>query len=205
MLAWSLAIAWINETQAQRQFDSRSQDIAQVLKPNETFVRNKEFLPEKIENHEEFIKTNLFELEKIYSKQECLELLNKHFLYELNKYRVENWKKPLKIDWRLKIFSQNRAQYLFDNSSLEHWEWADNLQNRLINAWIECTSWGENLCAWQMTTNKALDALKNSEDHNKLLLEDSIETIWLWIVRKEKWWKLYSTRVMTAIWNNQNN
>ncbi len=205
VLAGSLAISWINETQAQRQFDSKSQDIAQVLKPNETFVRNKEFLPEKIENHEEFIKTNLFELEKIYSRQECLELINKHFLIELNKYRVENWKKPLKIDGRLKIFSQNRAQYLFDNSSLEHGEWTDNLQNRLINFWIECTSWGENLCAWQMTIKKAFDALKNSKDHNKLLLEESIENIWLWIVRKEKWWVLYSTRVMTAIWSNQNN
>lgn len=204
-LAWFLAVAWINEAQAQRQFDSRSQDLAQVLKPNETFVRNKDFLPEKIENHEEFMTTNLFELEKIYSKQECLDLINRHFLLELNKYRESNWKAPLNIDERLKEFSQNRAQYLFDNSSLDHWEWADNLQNRLINAWIECTCWGENLCAWQMTTKKALDSLKESEDHDKLLQEESIESIWLWIIREEKWWVLYSTRVMTAIWNNPNN
>ena len=204
-LVWFLSVAWINEAQAQRQFDSRSQDLAQVLKPNETFVRNKDFLPEKIENHEEFMTTNLFELEKIYSKQECLDSINRHFLLELNKYRESNWKAPLNIDERLKEFSQNRAQYLFDNSSLDHWEWADNLQNRLINAWIECTSWGENLCAWQMTIKKALDSLKESEDHDKLLQEESIESIWLWIVREEKWWVLYSTRVMTAIWNNPNN
>ena len=176
----------------------------------ENFSQNKYIkvnndLPEKIENHEEFMTTNLFELEKIYSKQECLDLINRHFLLELNKYRESNWKAPLNIDERLKEFSQNRAQYLFDNSSLDHWEWADNLQNRLINAWIECTCWGENLCAWQMTTKKALDSLKESEDHDKLLQEESIESIWLWIIREEKWWVLYSTRVMTAIWNNPNN
>ena len=118
----------------------------------ENFSQNKYIkvnndLPEKIENHEEFMTTNLFELEKIYSKQECLDLINRHFLLELNKYRESNWKAPLNIDERLKEFSQNRAQYLFDNSSLDHWEWADNLQNRLINAWIERTCWGENLCA----------------------------------------------------------
>lgn len=61
-------------------------------------------------------------------------------------------------------FSQNRTQYLFDNSSIDHGEWADNLQNRLNNAWIVCTSWGENTWAWHMTVSRIFNWRKKSND-----------------------------------------
>ena len=47
-----------------------------------------------------------------------------------------------------------------------------------------------------------------SEDHKKLLLDDYIQLMWLWVDFTnidEKTIMLFSTRVLTAIWNGKNN
>ena len=202
-----LATAWISTTQAQTKVYSKNGEICQVLWENETLVRNKENLRE-ITSHDEFINTNIFELKEIYWKERCLQLINKHALIEINNIRRQYGKQELRIDENLRQFSQNRAKYLFENKSLEHWEWEDNLANRLNREWIIRTNCGENLWQWQMTIKRIVYSRMGSKNHKQLLLDDYIQKMWVWVDFTnidEKTFMLCSTRVFTAIWNNQNN
>ena len=206
-LAWFLAVAWIHEAQAQKKMYSKNGELCQVLWSNEVVIRNKENLKE-ITSHEEFIKTDISELCTIYWKEKCLELINKHALIEINYIRKKYGKKEINIDENLKMFSQNRANYLFSNWSLEHGEWEDNLANRLNREWIQRTNCGENLWQWQRNIKRILNWRMGSENHKKLLLDDYIQLMWLWVDFNnidEKTFMLCSTRVLTVIWNNQNN
>ena len=204
-LTWFLAIAWINETLAQKNvYSNTKNELCETLWPNETLVRNKESLKETT-NHDEFINTNIFELQEIYWKERCLQLINQHALIEINNIRKEYWKPELRIDENIRKFSQNRAQYLFENWLLDHWEWEDNLANRLNRQWIRRTNCGENLWQWQMTIKRIIYSRMNSKGHKELLLDDYIQKMWLWIdftSINEKTTMLCSTRVFTAIWNN---
>ena len=116
-------------------------------------------------------------------------------------------KPAIKIDENLRKFSQNRAKYLFENQSLSHWEWEENLANRLNKEWIQRTNCGENLWQWQMTIKRIVYSRMGSKNHKQLLLDDYIQKMWLWVDFTNIDWKtcmLCSTRVFTAIWNNQN-
>lgn len=203
---WILAISWINtELQAQKKvYSTKNNELCNTLWQNETLVRNRENLKE-ITDHEEFINTNIFELKEIYWKEKCLKLINKHTLIEINNIRKQYGKPAIKIDENLRKFSQNRAKYLFENQSLSHWEWEENLANRLNKAWIFRTCCWENLWQWQMTIKRIIQGRIWSENHKKLLLDDYIQLIWLWVDFTnidEKTFILCSTRVLTAIWNN---
>lgn len=59
-----------------------------------------------------------------------------------------------------------------------------------------------------MTIKRIIQGRIWSEKHKKLLLDDYIQKMWLWVDFTnidEKTVMLCSTRVLTAIWNNQNN
>ena len=204
-LTWFLAVAWINESQAQTKVYWNTQnELYEAIWPNETLVRNKANLQE-IVSHDEFINTNIFELKEIYWKERCLKLINWHALVEINNIREAYWKPALYIDEDLRKFSQNRAKYLFENQSLSHWEWEENLANRLNREWIQRRYCWENLWQWQMTIKRIIQGRMWSENHKKLLLDDHIQSVWLWVDFTnidEKTVKLCSTRVMTAVWND---
>lgn len=206
---WILTISWVNtELQAQKRvYSTKNNELCNTLWQNETLVRNRENLRE-ITDHEEFINTNVFELKEIYWKEKCLKLINKHALIEINNIRKQYGKPAIKIDENLREFSQNRAKYLFENQSLSHWEWEENLANRLNKEWIQRTCCWENLWQGQMTTKRIIQGRIWSENHKKLLLDDYIQLMWLWVDFTnidEKTIMLFSTRVLTAIWNGQNN
>ena len=205
--AWFLCLGIHNWVQAQTKVYWNTQnELYENLWPNETLIRNKENLRE-ITNHEEFINTNIFELKEIYWKEKCLELINQHALIEINNIRKQYGKPELKIDNNLRKFSQNRAKYLFKNQSLDHWEWEDDLAHRLDKAWIVRTCCWENLWQWQMTIKRIIQSRMWSKAHKKLLLDDYIQLMWLWVDFTnidEKTFMLCSTRVLTAIWNNKN-
>ena len=203
---WILAISWINtELQAQKRvYSTKNNELCNTLWQNETLVRNRENLKE-ITDHEEFINTNIFEIKEIYWKEKCLELINQHALIEINNFRKTYGKPELNVDDTLKEFSQNRAKYLFENQSLSHWEWEDDLAHRLNRAWIFRTCCWENLWQWQMTVKRIVQGWMWSNKHKKLLLDEYIQLMWLWVDFTnidEKTFMLCSTRVLTAIWNN---
>ena len=56
-----------------------------------------------------------------------------------------------------------------------------------------------------MTIKRIIQGRMWSKNHKKLLLDDYIQSVWLWVDFTnidEKTVKLCSTRVMTAVWNN---
>ena len=59
-LTWFLAVAWINEAQAQTKSNT-NQELCENFSPkknNTITIRNKKDLPKEITDHEEFINTN---------------------------------------------------------------------------------------------------------------------------------------------------
>ena len=204
-LTWFLAVAWVNEAKAQTKvYWNTQEELYENLWQNETLIRNKADLKE-IVSHDEFINTNIFELKEIYWKEKCLQLINKHALIEINNIRRQHGKPEIKIDENLREFSQKRAKYLFENQSLSHWEWEDDLAHRLNRSWIFRTCCWENLWQWQMTVKRIVQGWMWSNKHKKLLLDEYIQLMWLWVDFTnidEKTFMLCSTRVLTAIWNN---
>lgn len=177
ILAWSLAVAWINETQAQVK-NSTTQDLSENFSKNKYIIVNDD-LPEKIESHEDFITTRIDKIFKLYWKEKALELINEHMLIEINKFREENWKPPLKLDPQIQELSQERAEHLYNENSCEHWKWNDSLWARIQQKKIEfVVGWWENICQWFKEINAANNAFKASEEHRNLMLKDECNFCW---------------------------
>ena len=221
---------WTNDIKAQTA--DTNQKICENFSPQENntvTIRNKKDLPKEITDHEEFINTNIYELAIIYWKEKAIRLINEHMLIELNKYRIENWKTPLKLSQEVKKLSQDYANYLFktNKDNPPHWEWEKSLQARIKQAGINCWSWWEVLLAWATSTKDAFEDWKDSYEHNKTLLLDNFTFCWLGVdftdikdgensgtddwdwelvfiwnkayLKKKK--TLYSVRNLTLIWN----
>ena len=73
-LTWFLAVAWINEAQAQVK-NNTTQDLSENFSKNKYIIVNDD-LPEKIESHEDFITTRIDKIFKLYWKEKALELIN---------------------------------------------------------------------------------------------------------------------------------
>ena len=184
ILAWSIAVTWINKVQAQTQtnVNKTQQEICENFSPKKTntlIIRDKEHLPEEITNHEYFIKTNIYELTDIYWKQAALELIKQHMLIEINKFRKQNWKPEVKIDSDLQELSQDEAKRLFNIESCEHWKWNESLEHRLKDAEIEHISRWENLLQWYYTIKDAMNAWEKSPEHKELFLKENITHCWI--------------------------
>lgn len=197
--AWLLTLSWIStQVQAQRRVDTKS-ELCENLWQNETVVRDREYLKE-IKDHEEFINTNIFELKRIYWNEKCQELINQHFLIEINKIRKQYWKPEFKIDSNLKKFAQNRAKYLFSKWILDHWEWEEILPKRLQRNGLTNRKYcGENLWQWQTTIKRIINGRMNSAWHREMILSDKFDKIWLWVISTQidkNTKKLCTTRVL---------
>lgn len=151
----------------------------------ENFSQNKYIkvnndLPKKIESHEDFITTRIDKIFKLYWKEKALELINEHMLIEINKFRKENWKPPLKLDPQIQELSQERAEHLYNENSCEHWKWNDSLQARVQQKKIEfVVGWWENICQWFYTIKDGNNAFKASKKHRDLMLKDECNFCWV--------------------------
>lgn len=79
-------------------------------------------------------------------------------------------------------FAQKRAEYLYDKGILEHWEWENNLENRLNKSWLN--DWNyclENIWQRQKSINRMVYWQVESEKHYETMLFDKASEIWIWI------------------------
>lgn len=159
-------------------------------------------LPEKIESHEDFITTRIDKIFKLYWKEKALELINEHMLIEINKFREENWKPPLKLDPQIQELSQERAEQLYNENSCEHWKWNDSLWARIQQKKIKYIvgRW-ENIWQWLYTIKDSNNAFEISEGHRDLLLKDECNFCWTG-VKCTNVWNNNETEDTIFIWND---
>ena len=161
-------------------------------------------LPEKIENHEDFITTRVDKIFKLYWKERWLELINQHMLIEINKFREENWRPPLKLDLEIQKLSQARAEHLYNKNSCEHWQLNDSLRARIQQKnikWI-IGAW-ENICQWFYTIKDTYNAFIASEiGHRDLILMEECNFCWTG-VECSKFWENDRTGNTTFIWDGK--
>jgi len=225
IFAGALAISWIwiDNIHAQANNNDILQQIGtQTSKTNEQtydtlnfpienterktiIVENEENLPEQIESHKDFITTRIDKIFKIYWKEKALELINQHMLIEINKFREENWKPPLKLDLELQELSQERAEKLYNENSCDHWIWNDSLKTRIAQKKIKWIIGGwENLCQWFYTIRDISESFETSETgHKDLYLKDGCNFCWIGIKCSIFYWDNDKTGDTTYIWNRK--
>lgn len=192
---------WRNDIKAQT--TDTTQKICEDFLQKEYIIVNND-LPEKIENHEDFITTRIDKIFKLYWKEKGLELINQHMLIEINKFREENWKPPLNLDPEIQDLSQARAEHLYNENSCEHWKWNDSLRARIQEKDIKWVigAW-ENICQWFYTIKDAHNAFKTSETgHRDLLLIDECNFCWVG-VECSNIWNNDETWNTVFIWDNR--
>lgn len=232
LFSWLLAVSWIN-AQAQNNWiiqntkDKLCYNLSDKwLKLTHPSEKNLDAL-----SHEDFIKTNIFDIIEWYWKEKWLDMIRKHMIQELNNIRLigennikyqlnyfgdyisnENINRNLiEINRNdiLENFSQTRAEKLFHEKKLEHWEWDNNLQNRLLSTWIYDWNFAaENLWQWQMSIKQIIVQRILSKEHCFVLFNKNLTDFWIWIyctnindINKNN--KLCVTRVLTWIWKKE--
>lgn len=170
------------------EWNNIQQDSIESFLKKEYIIVNND-LPEEIENHENFITTRVDKIFKLYWKEKGLELINQHMLIEINKFREENWRLPLKLDSEIQELSQARAEHLYDENSCEHWKWSDSLRARIQQKSIKWVigAW-ENICQWFYTIEDGHIAFITSETgHRDLLLLDEVNFCWVGVKCSDFW------------------
>lgn len=222
-LTWFLAVAWLNETQAQQYVYRNRDNIHDILiLPDKNAQENFNDTIETPVTHEDFMnkKTTISNIVSVYW-DEALNLIREHLLQEINAIRKKNGKQELRTNEKLQDFAQKRAEYLYNKGILEHWEWENNLQHRLNNSWLN--DWNyclENIWKRQKSINSIVNWQVKSEKHYKTLLFDKASEIWIWIkyIITDKYGNIiedenkvtsdcvYSTlRVINFIWYDEEN
>lgn len=139
--------------------------------------------PKKPVSHADFMdeSTWLYNIDYHYWDR-ALEKIREHILIEINNIRGKNGKKRLVINPKLQNFAQKRAEYLYDNNLLEHWDWEEELGNRLHREWIYDfhTCW-ENIWQWQRNINSIVYSQVDSPEHFTALTDSIFTEIGIWI------------------------
>jgi len=148
-------------------------------------------------------------VEELLCTPEWIEKYNKHFVIELNRYRLEEAEKTwlkieaLKLDKIVTKVSTDFAQYLIDTNQYAHFIkdcplWAQP-RNRLENWWFwKWYSPGECLLEWNVfnfpdwptvitkatrTISNILESFRNSKPHRDTLMAQFPNRVWLgWAV-----------------------
>lgn len=107
-----------------------------------------------------------------------LSQIREEMLKQLNNYRIENGKNPLKINENLNQAAQAHAKDLFINDIFWH-NWSDwsKPSDRALKAWYSSEYVWENV-AFNIDVEKAMEAWKKSKWHNENMLRDGFSEVW---------------------------
>jgi uncharacterized protein YkwD len=120
-------------------------------------------------------------------------------LREVNNWREQNGRKPLKIDSRLNRAAQAHADYMAEKDYVGHtsgfWPFSKTATDRVKEAGYAPRALGENVAGGQDSFSSALDSWKNSPGHNRNLLASNATDIGM-AVKKNSRGKLKNYWVM---------
>ncbi len=121
-------------------------------------------------DHNSIVHMNVEDILIIYWEENWLEIIRKHFLEEINKYRKLNNRPLLDLDSNLNEAAQRFAEYWEKYKKL--WHSFDG--KTFLDMWVDLSDFsefGENVAYWQKTIYDIVDAWYNrSPWHKKTML-----------------------------------
>ncbi len=174
IVAWIAALSMINSPKIDAQKIDSSKAVIENFDEKWKNINSFEL------SHEEIIHMDVDSLLGMYWKERWLEIINEHFLIELNNLRKEHNSWNLVVNDTIIQDANEYAKGLYENDKLEHWDWEFAMYNRLLNKGLKFDLCWENL-AWNY--RNILDLIKWWEDsHSHLLtmIYKKYTRCWLW-------------------------
>ena len=135
------------------------------------------------ENHTQIVVSKISDLEKKYGREKTKEIIRKHGLIEINKYRIEQWVASYTTNMVLEQTAQNHADDMSENKYFDH----KDLQGKHVWDRVNREWWYDYRSCWENISNdNTLASVVSSYVHSRKGWHEEIfqwkyEDIWIWI------------------------
>ncbi len=132
--------------------------------------------------HQKIITRNIDDILTEYGEQKGLEIINYHFMIEINKLRTS----PVDTSNEIQASAQKQAEFLNQLWYVKHMSWEQSLYNRLKKEGIVFSTCWENLADGQTYITQLINDRLTSKWHTYNLTNKSLKKIWLWHKNKKR-------------------
>ena len=131
---------------------------------------------------------NIDDIIKEYGQEKGMEVINEHFVKEINILRWTVQSSPVDTSHKIIASSQKQAEYLDKTGKIQHMSGSEILPKRLNKDNIVFVICWENLAEWQKTIKQLIEDWLKSKTHKANLINLKFKLIGLWY---KNWKRVY--------------